>query len=173
MIKVYTGIKGLAIFLVCMAGIILCVSVFFWGITKVIQLFLPLLIVASYLLIIIFVLGVLPSTSIKNMRPLLGVYSFWMSHALGISTWVMSFFFVVNTVGLVGVFFGLLFEFLAPIAIVMAVLKGAGHIAGHLTLWICFTYAMRVYSQWLLNVNPLDQGKNRIIDVDAVEVQGP
>ena len=70
-----------------------------------------------------------------------------------------------------GIFLAFLFQFLAPIAIAGAMLKGSWHIAGHLSLWIGFTYGMRFYSQWLLNLNPRHQEKGDIIDVDAVEVR--
>lgn len=153
------------------AGTILLLSIFFWGIAKATQLFLPLLIVLSYLLIVVFSLVILPATFLKSLRPVLSMYSVLMSHALGISTWMMSFFFVVKIFGFWGIFFALLFQFLAPLALIGAVLKGAWHIAEHLSLWITFTYGMRFYSRWLLNLNTRDQQKGRIIDVDAIEVR--
>jgi len=171
MIKIYTGLKGNLIFLFFIAGLILFLSIFFYGVTKAIQLLLPLLIVLSYLLIIVFLLVILPATFLKNLRPSLCVYSMLMSHALGVSTWMVSFFFVIKSFGVGGIFLALLFQFLAPIALVGAMLKGSWAIAGHLTLWISFTYGMRFYSQWLLNLNPRNQGKRDIIDVDAIEVQ--
>ena len=153
MIKLYTGIKGFAVFLFFIAGVALFLSIFFWGFTKAIQLLLPLLIVLSYLLIIVFLLGILPATFFKDLRPSLCVYSVLMSHALGVATWMMSFFYVIKAFGFWGIFFAFLFQFLAPLALVGAMLKGSWHIAGHLSLWISFTYAMRFYSQWLLNLN--------------------
>ena len=171
MIKVYTGIKGYVVTLFFMAGVVLFLSIFFWGMTKAIQLILPLLIILSYLLIVVFLLGILPATFLENLRPALGVYSLLMSHALGVSTWMVSFFVVVKTFGLGGIFCALLFQFLAPIAIVGAMLKGSWHIAVHLAIWISFTYGMRFYSQWLLNLNPQNQEKRDIIDVEAIEVR--
>ena len=172
MIKVYTGFKGFAATLFFIAGAILFMSVFFWGVTKAIQLILPLLIVLSYLLIFVFLLGILPATFVKNLRPSLIVYSLLMSYVLGASTWMMSFFFVVKSFGGGGIFLALLFQFLAPIALVSAVLKSSWHIAGHLALWISFTYGMKFYSQWLSQLNPpRHQDKSNIIDVDAVEIK--
>jgi len=171
MIKVYTGAKSLAVLFLFIIGMLLFLSVFFWGIAKVIQLFLPLLIVVSYLLIIVFLLGVLPATFLKKVRPSLCAYSAAMSHVLGISTWVMSLMVVINTFGLGGIFFAPFFQFLPPIAIAVSIFKKAWHIVGDLTLWIGFTYGMRFYSQWLLNLNPQRQEKSRIIDVDAIEVR--
>jgi len=170
MIKVYTGIKGFAVSLFFIAGSILLFSVFFWGITKATELLLPLLIVLSYLLIIVFVLGVLPATYLKQLRPRLAIYTVMMSHALGVATWMVSFFYVIKTFGFIGIFFAFLFQFLAPLAIAGAIIKGSWHIAEHLTIWICFTYGMRYYSQWLLSLNSRPQQKSQIIDVDAVEV---
>ena len=83
---------------------------------------------------------------------------------------MMSFFYVIKVFGLWGVFFAFLFQFLAPLALVGAMLKGSWHIAGHLSVWIIFTYVMRFYSQWLLNLNPKGREKRDIIDVDAIEV---
>ena len=174
MIKVYTGLKGFAISLFFIAGLVLFLSVFFWGISKATQLLLPVLIVVSYLLIIIFSLGILPATFFKDLRPSLGVISMLMSHALGVSTWMMSFFFVVKAFGFWGIFFALLFQFLAPIAIVGSIIQGSWAIAGHLTIWISFAYGMKFYSQWLFNLKPLDQRDHRqkdIIDVDAIEIR--
>ena len=148
MIKVYTGLKGLAVTLFFIAGVVLFISIFFWGMAKVIQFFLPLLIVASYLLIFIFLVVILPATFFKQLRPSLALYSTLMSHVLGFSAWMMFF----ATVG--------------------AMLKGSWVYAGHLLLWISFTYGMRFYSQWLLNLNPRKQEKSNIIDVDAIEVRG-
>ena len=171
MIKVYTGLKGFAVSLFFIAGVVLFVSIFFYGVAKAIQLLLPLLIVLSYLLIIVFLLGILPATFFKDLRPSLGVYSVLMSHVLGAATWMMSFFYVVKAFGLWGLFFAFLFQFLAPLALVGAILKGSWHIAGHLSVWIIFTYAMRFYSRWLLNSNSRDQKKRDIIDIDATEVK--
>jgi len=172
MIKVYTGYKGFVVFFLCAAGSFLFLSFFLWGISKVIQLFLPLLIISSYVLIAVFSLGFLPATIIKDLRPLLAKYSLWMAYALGISTWIMSFFFVINVFGLLGVFCALLFKFLAPIALAGAMLKGSWHAAGHLAVWIGFTYGMRYYSQWVLGLDARQQNKGRIIDVDAVGIDG-
>ena len=171
MIKVYSGLKGFTVFFFFIAGVVLFLSVFIWGIAKAAQLLLPLLIVLSYLLIAVFIFGILPATFFKNLRPTLCVYSLLMSYALGVSTWMMSFFFVVKTFGGVGVFFALLFQFLAPIALGSAILKGSWDIAGHLAIWISFTYGMRFYSQWLLKLNSRKHEKGDIIDVDAIEVE--
>ncbi len=171
MIKVYTGLKGFTISFFFIAGVVLFLSIFFYGVAKAAQLLLPLLIVLSYLLIIVFLLGILPATFFKDLRPSLCVYSVLMSHALGVSTWMMSFFFVVKAFGFGAIFFALLFQFLAPIALIGAMLKGSWHIAGHLLLWISFTYGMRFYSQWLLNLNSRNHKKGDIIDVDAIEVE--
>ena len=171
MIKTYTGLKGFAFSFFFIAGLVLVISVLVWGITNVIQLFLPLLIVLSYLLIIVFVFGFLPATALKYMRPTLRVYSALMSRALGASTWMMSFFFVIKAFGFWGIFFAFLFHYLAFIALAGAILKGSWHVAGHLAIWISFTYGMTLYSQWLLSLNPRQQNSGDIIDVDAVEVK--
>jgi len=127
------------------------------------------LIVLSYLLIVVFLLGILPATFFKNLRPSLCVTSMLMSHALGVAAWVMSFFYVIKAFGFLGIFFAFLFQFLAPLALVGAMLKGSWYIVGHLSLWISFTYAMRFYSRWLLNSNPRNREKGDIIDVDVIE----
>jgi len=171
MIKAYTGLKGFTVFFFFIAGTILFLSIFFLGIAKVIELFIPLVIAVAYLLIIVFLLGILPATFFKELRGSLSVYSVIMSHILGFATWVMSFFFVVKAFGMGGVVLVFLFQFLAPIALAGAMLKGAWHTAAHLSLWICFTYAMRFYSQWLLNLHPQDRKRGSIIDVEVVEVQ--
>ena len=171
MIKVYTGIKGFAFFFFLLAGMLLLISIFFWGISKATELILPLLIVLAYLLIIVFLFGILPATFVKNLRPSLGVYAVLMSYGLGVATWMLSFFYVVKIFGFLGIFLALLFQFLAPIALIGAVLKGAWAIAGHLAIWISFTYGMRFYNQWLTNLNSRNQEKRDIIDVDAIEVR--
>jgi hypothetical protein len=170
MIKVYTGLKGFTVFLFFIGGLVLFLSIFFWGIAKAVQLLLPLLILLSYVLIIVFLLGILPATFFKDLRPSLGMYAVLMSHALGVSTWMVSFFFVIKTFGLLGIILAFLFQFLAPIAIVGAMLKGSWTIAVHLSLWIIFTFTMRFYSQWLLNLNSRNLKKGDIIDVEAIEV---
>ena len=171
MIKLYTGLKGFAVSLFFIAGVVLFFFIFSYGVAKAIQLLLPLLIVLSYLLIIVFLLGILPAAFFKDLRPSLCAYCVLMSHALGVATWMMSFFFVIKAFGFWGVFFALLFQFLAPIALAGAMLKGSWTIAGHLSLWISFTYAMRFYSRWFLNLNSRNQKKGDIIDVDAIEVR--
>lgn len=171
MIKVYTGLKGFAVSLFFIAGVVLFFSILLWGFSKAIELILPILIVLSYLLIIVFLFGILPATfSSKDLRPSLCVYSVWMSHALGALTWMMSFFFIIHSFGWGGTFLVFLFQFLAPIALVAAILRGSWHIVGHLALWISFIYGMRFYSQWLLNFAPRNRKKGDIIDVDVVEV---
>jgi hypothetical protein len=170
--KVYTGLKGFAFLLFFIAGVVLFLSVLFWGFTQAVEFLLPLLIIAAYLLIAIFLLDILPATFFKDLRPSLSVYSVLMSHVLGVATWMMSFFFVIKAFGFWGIFFAFLFQFLAPLAIVGAMIKGSWHIAGHLLLWVSFTYGMRFYSQWLLSLNSPNQKKGDIIDVDAIEVGG-
>lgn len=171
MIKVYTGKQGFTILLFFIAGMVLFLSFFFWGVTSMIQLFLPLLIILSYLLIIVFVVGFLPATYFKYLRPSLCLYSDKMSRALGIATGLMSFFIIVKAFGILGILFVFVFKFLAPIALIGAMIKGSWHIAGHLAVWISFTYGMKVYSQWLLNLNPQGQSKGQVIDVDVIEVE--
>ena len=156
--------------LLFIVGVVLFVSIFFWGITKVGELLRPLLTVGSYLLIIIFVFGILPSTFLKDLRPSLSAYSILMSQALGVATWMLSFFFIIKAFGFFGIFFAFLFQFLAPLAIGGALLKGSWHVAGNLLLWIGFMYGMRFYSQWVLNLNPRGNQKGDIIDVDAITV---
>jgi len=147
-------------------------SVFFWGISAAIQTFLPLLIVVSYLMIAVFVLGFLPAGYFKYLRPALSVYSLRMSRALALATWAVAFFIVIKAFGFLGVLLVLAFKLVVPIAVAGALLKGVWHIAGHLSLWTGFSYAMRYYSQWLSDLAPLPgQAKSRIIDVDAVAVK--
>jgi hypothetical protein len=170
MIKVYTGLKGFAVFLFFMAGMVLFLSIFSWGIAKAAQLLLPLLTVLAYMLVAIFVLGVLPASLFKNVRPSMGTYSALMSHVLGVLTWMVAFFFVIRSFGFLGIFLVFLFQFLGPLAIVEALLKGAWVFAADMAVWISFIYGMRYYSQWLLNLSPFDPGQKHIIDVDIVEV---
>ena len=170
MIKVYTGLKGSLITFFFIAAVILILSIFIWGMEKAVQLLLPLLVLLAYAIIVVFVFGVLPASFLKDMRPKLAVYSVLMSYALGAVTWMVAFFFVVNAFGVGGIFLALFFQFLAPIAIVGAMMKNAWAMAGHLSLWIAVTYAMRFYSQWLLKLNSPNQEKRDIIDVEAIEI---
>src|SRR5258708_39613781 len=99
MIKAYTGIKASMITLFVIGGLILFVSILFWGMARAIQLLLPLLIVFSYFLIIVFLAGILPATFLKHLRPKLYVYSILMSYMLGAATWMVSFFVVIKFLG--------------------------------------------------------------------------
>jgi hypothetical protein len=171
MIKVYTGIKGFAASFFFTAGLVFFIFILFWGFTKTIELILPLLIVVAYLLIIVFVLGFLPATLIRDLRPSLCRYSDLMSRVLGGATWVMSFFFVIKVFGFWGVFIAFFVQFLAPIALVAAVVQSSWHIADHLALWMSFTYGIKFYSHWLASLIPQERKKGDIIDVDAVEVE--
>jgi hypothetical protein len=173
MIKVYTGPQGFAASFFFIAGVVFFLSIFFWGSAIAVQWFPPLLVVLSYLLIFVFLFGVLPATFFKDLRPPLGMYSVWMSHTLGFTTWMMSLFYVIKTFGFLGIFLIFSFQYLAPIALIGAILKGPWAIAGHLSIWISFTYGMRRYSEWLLNLNSGNHKKRDIIDVDAIEVRGP
>jgi len=166
MIKIYGGLKGFTVLLFFFAGIVLLSLVFFWGITKAAELLLPLLAGASGILVIVFLCGVLPLSGVKNLRPYLCHYSMLMSKVLSVSTWMMSFLFVVKTLGFWGIFFSFLFQFLAPLALIAAILKGSWNIAGNLILWITFTYVMRVYSYWLAALDTQPPKKGRIIDVE-------
>jgi hypothetical protein len=94
-----------------------------------------------------------------------------MSWLLSVSTWMMSFFYVVKTFGTGAMFFAFLFQFLAPVAFAGALFKGAWQIAADLFVWIGFTYAMRFYGRWLMDQGSPKQRKGDIIDVDAVEVE--
>ena len=158
----------MAILLLIIAGTLLVISIFSWGVANVIQLLLPLLVVLSYLLIVIFLLGILPATFFKDLRPTLCMYSLLMSYTLGVTTWMVSFFFVIKTFGFWGIFFAFLLQFLAPLALAGALLKGSWQIAIHLTTWISFAYAMRFYNKWLLNLNTPNQKlrRGKIIDIE-------
>ncbi len=152
------------------AGIFLFISIFFWGVTKAIEFISPLLIILSYALIIVFLLGILPATFFKPLRSSLGAYAVLMSQVLGVSTWMMSFLFVIETFGFLGIFLAFLFQFLAPIAIAGALVKSSWVLAAHLSIWILFIYAMRFYSQWLSNPGFRKGKQGDIIDVEAIEV---
>jgi hypothetical protein len=86
---------------------------------------------------------------------------------------MMSFLFVVTSLGFWGIFFSFLFQLLAPIALIGAILKGAWDIAGNLTLWITFTYVMRFYSYWLAALDTQAPKKGRIIDVEIEKPELP
>ena len=167
MIKVYTGRQGLLISLLFLAGVVFFISIFFWGITKTIEFFLPFLVVASYLMIMAFLLGFLPATYIKELRPSLCVYSLWMSRALGVTAWLMSFLFIIKGFGALGILVALFLKYLSPIALVVAVFKGSWPIAGHLTVWMGCGYGMKFYSMWLLNLENRYPKRGEVIDVDA------
>ncbi|MBF0511758.1 MAG: hypothetical protein HQL13_05440 [Candidatus Omnitrophica bacterium] len=170
MIAVYSENKGLMGLLLGIAGTLVLLAAFFWGLTNIIQLFLPLLILFSYLLIVIFVFGILPWTARKGMKPLLALYSLRMSYALGAATWLLSLYIVIKAFGFWGILFIFAFKFLAPIAFAGVLFKGAWYIAAHLLLWMGFTHGMRVYSQWLSQWTPSSPAKDRVIDIDAIEV---
>lgn len=168
MVKIYTGFKGFTVFLFFIAGIILLSLVFFWGVTKAAELLLPLLSIVSAILIIVFVCCVLPLSYFKKLRPYLCRCSFLMSNVLGVATWMLSFIFVLTTLGFWGIFFSFLFQFLAPMALVGAMLKGSWDTVGKLSLWITFTYGMRFYSRWLSTLIPKTHQRGDIIDVEVV-----
>jgi len=168
MIKVYSGLKGLTVFLFFIAGVVLVISIFIWGLAKAAELMLPFLIVLSYLLIAVFLLVILPATFFKDLRRSLAMYCMTMSKALGVAAWMMSFFFIVKNLGFWGILFAFLFQLLAPLAIAGAVLKGAWEVAGHLLLWISFSYTMRFYSQWLLSSDGGPTQKGDVIDIEAI-----
>jgi hypothetical protein len=170
MIRVYNGPGAGMVFFFFLAGLILFVSIFTWGMATAIQLLLPLLIVLSYALIVVFVLGILPASLFKDLRPSLISTSMLISYALGATTWMVSFFLVIKAFGFLGMFLAFLFQFLAPIALAGALLNGSWSIAAHLSLWILFTFAMRFYSQWLSGLNARPQKKGDVIDVEATEV---
>ena len=169
MMKVYSGIKGLVVLLFLAAGLILFFSVFFWGIAKAAELLLPLLTVLAYLLIVVFVLGILPAAYFRNLRPTLAVYAVLMSQLLGVSTWMMAFFFIIKSFGTGALFLALFFQFLAPIALIGAIVKASWPTVMHLSVWLSFTYGMRFYSRWLLSSNSPKREKADIIDVEVVE----
>ena len=171
MIKVYSGIKGFAVILFFIAGIVLFLSIFSWGVANAAKVLLPLLIVLAYLLIIVFVLGILPSTFFIDLRPSLGVYALVMAQALGVATWMVSFLFVIKVFGLWGIFLSALFQFLAPVAIVGAIFNGSWHMAEHLILWMGCAYGMKYYSQWLSDLTSRKKPKGEVIDVDVIEVK--
>ena len=170
MIKVYSGIKGLVIVLFLVASLVLMFSIVFWGIAKAGQLLLPLLIVLSYLLIVGFMFVLLPAAVFKNLRPSLAAYSMLMAQLLSVFTWMTAFFFVIKTFGFAAVFVALLFQFLAPVAILGAIINHSWYYASHLSVWICFIYVMKWFSQKMLNYNSPKEQNSRIIDVDAIEV---
>ncbi|MDE2028858.1 MAG: hypothetical protein KGK03_04010 [Candidatus Omnitrophica bacterium] len=171
MIRIYSGSRGFGFLLFFILGIFLLLLVFFWGITAIMQLLLPLLIVVSYLTIIVFVMGFLPATSIKRLRPALSRYSLLMSYCLGTAAWILAFLFVIRAFGFLGVVFAFFFKYLGFIALAGALAKGAWHVAAHLALWSIFAYVTKFYSQWLLTLKSYGrQRSGNIIDIQAREV---
>ncbi len=168
MIKVYGGLKGLAVFLFFVAGLIFILLVFIWGVTKAAGLLLPILSVISAILIVVFLGCVLPLSFVKKLRPGLIRYCILMSNVLGLTSWMMSFFFVMTTLGFWGILFSCFVQYLALIAFIGAVLKGSWNIAGKLFLWVTFTYGMRFYGRWLGALGSKDHKKTRIIDLEAI-----
>jgi len=168
MIKIYSGLKGFTVFLFFIAGLILLLLVFFWGVTKAAECLLPLLGIVSGILIIVFLCGVLPLSFFKKLRPYLCRCSLLMSNVLGVTTWMMAFLFVITVLGFWGILFSLLFQFLAPIALMGAMLKGSWGIMGKLSLLIIFTYGMRFYSYWLSALDSKVHKKGDIIDVELI-----
>ncbi len=168
MIKIYSGFKGFTVVLFFIAGVALLALVFFWGVGKAAELLLPLLSIVSAILIIVFLCGILPLSLFKKLRPDLCRYSILMSHVLGVTAWMMSFLFVLTTLGFWGIVFSFLFQFLAPLALIGAALKGSWDIVGKLSLLIFFTYGMRFYSRWLSQLGPKIHQKGDIIDVEVV-----
>jgi len=171
MIKVYTGFKGFAVSLLFIAGLVLFFALLFWGVTKVIELMLPVLVVLAYLLIAAFVVWVLPGSFLKQMRPSLSWYAVLMSQALSVITWMVSFLFVIKACGFLGIFLGCLLQLLVPVAIAGALVKGATATAENLAVWICFTYVMKFYSRWLMNINVPIKEKSQVIDVEIVKAE--
>ncbi|MDE1920941.1 MAG: hypothetical protein KGJ09_08160 [Candidatus Omnitrophica bacterium] len=171
MLKIYTGSKNFGFPLFFIIGTVLFLLVFFWGLTAIMEFFLPVLIVVAYLTIIVFVVGFLPATLIKPLRPTLSLYSLLMSHALGTATWILAFLFVIKAFGFFGILFAFLFKYLVFIALAGALFSNAWHVAEHLALWGGFAYGMKYYSQWLLTLDPSrPHQEGDIIDVDAREV---
>ncbi|MBF0503510.1 MAG: hypothetical protein HQL14_00260 [Candidatus Omnitrophica bacterium] len=168
MIKMYSGLKGIGVFLFFIAGIVFIGLVFFWGVAKAAELVLPFLGIVSAILILLFLCFVLPLSFIKKYRPHLCRYSILMSNVLGVTTWMMSFLFVIRVLGFWGILFSFLFKFLAPMALLGAGFKGSWDIAGQLSLLIVFTYAMRFYSRRLSVLDTKIHQKARIIDVEVV-----
>lgn len=167
MIKTYSGLKGLTVILLLLTGVVLVASFFFWGITKASEFLLPSLSVVSYALIVLFLLCVWPLSFMKKLRPDLSRYSSLMSKVLGVTTWMMAFLFVVTHWGFWGVFFTFLFQFLAPIALIAAMYKGAWDTVGNLFLLLSFTYVMRYFSQWL----SVSKGNTRNRDSRVIDVE--
>jgi len=166
-------LRILTVLFFLIAGIILLWTIFFWGVTKASELLLPLLIKASAILIIVFLLGILPLSYFNKLHSFLSSSSMLMSHILSATTWMFSFLFIFYNLGFWGIFFFVFFQFLAPIALMGAVFKGLWSIAGNLLLWIVFTYVMRFYSFRLMARHNPATKKDTIIDVEGKGFSSP
>ena len=173
MIKVYSGFKSWWIIALFLIGFFLLLHIFSWGMSSLVGLLLPALVILSYLLISIFLVVVLPLTLFKTMRWTLGVYARKMSKLLAVTTWLIGFFMLVKALDLIALLFIFSFKLLVPIALLFAMLKGKWHVAEHLALWMGFTYLMKQYSQWALAQLTSRSKTDKVIDVSAVEVIDP
>ena len=165
--KIPSVLKSFTVFLFLIAGILLLWAIFFWGVTKSCELLLPLLIKICAVLIMVFLFCILPLSFFNKLLPYLSKSSMLMSHILSATTWMFSFLFIFYNLGFWGIFFFVFFQFLAPIALIGAMLKGLWSIAGNLLLWIGFTYVMRFYSLWLIAKYKQGNEKGTIIDVEG------
>jgi hypothetical protein len=165
--KIPGALKSFTVLLFFIAGIVLLWAIFFWGVTKACELMLPLLIKVSAVLIMVFLFCILPLSFFNKLHPYLSTSSMLMSRILSATTWMFSFLFIFYNLGFWGIFFFVFFQFLAPIALIGAVLKGLWSIAGNLLLWIGFTYGMRFYSVWLIAKHKQVKDRGTIIDVEG------
>lgn len=172
MLKVYSGTKGFSAVLFLIGGIVVVSLLLIWGITKAAQFLLPSLTFISNALIILFLLCVLPVSYFKQLRLRLSRYCLIMSKVLSVASWMLSFLFVVTAFGIWGILLCFLFQFLAPVALFGAMLKGSWDIVNTLSMWIVFTYAMSFYGVWLarsLSSSTKRQNKSNVIDVEIEE----
>lgn len=165
--KIPGVLKSFTVFLFFIAGVVLLWAIFFWGVTKASELLLPLLIKVSAVLIMVFLFCVLPLSFFNKLHTFLSTSSMLMSRVLSATTWMFSFLFIFYNLGFWGIFFFVFFQFLAPIALMGAVLKGLWLIAGNLLLWISFTYGMRFYSFWLVAQHKQVTERGTIIDIEG------
>jgi hypothetical protein len=160
------------------AGLIMGFFVIVWGIAAASTLLLPVLTVASGLIILGFVLVVLPLSLFKHLRPRLALTSIIMSHVLGATTWMLSFLYVTQILGTIGILLAFMFQFLAPMALIALLGKGDWQATAALGLWIIFTYGIRYYGIWLMGgkrpnePRPKERPyKDSVIDVEGKVIE--
>jgi len=163
-------IGSLVVGLIFFVGFFLILALLFVGFTKVIEFLLPVALILSGTLFLVFLVVVLPLSLLQRFRLPVCRVTLLFSYIFEVSVWMLCFLLIIKTMGSWGLLFLLLFQAVVPLAIIGLIAKGFWAYAGLLLVALFVPYGMRLFAFWLAALRERAEKDKDVIEAEFREV---